>query len=111
MKLLFDENLSPRLVGHVGAAWPESAHVSDVAMHASNDEAIWAFARDNGFCLVSKDDDFRSLALLRGAPPKVIWLQTGNASTIRIRDFLLSRVLDITHFENRTGEALLVLRE
>jgi predicted nuclease of predicted toxin-antitoxin system len=72
-------NLSPRLVSILSAHWPESAHVESINMRGATDEAIWSFARDHGFTLVSKDDDFRSFALVRGAPPKVVWLQIGNA--------------------------------
>ena len=83
MKFLFDENLSPRLVGEVGKIWPDSSHVESAGLRRATDDAIWTFAQGQEFTIVSKDDDFRSLALVRGAPPKVIWLQVGNASTAR----------------------------
>ncbi len=79
MKLLFDENLSPRLVGELASLWPGSTHIEHLGMRGANDAANWAHARDGNFIIVSKDDDFRSLALVRGPPPKVIWLQVGNA--------------------------------
>ena len=28
--------------------------------------------------IVTKDEDFHHLSVLRGAPPKVVWLRTGN---------------------------------
>jgi predicted nuclease of predicted toxin-antitoxin system len=55
-------------------------------MRGATDQAIWSFARDHGFTLVSKDDDFRSLALVRGAPPKVAWQQIGNTPTWKVAD-------------------------
>jgi predicted nuclease of predicted toxin-antitoxin system len=74
VKLLFDENLSPRLVKEIASIWPDSKHVDPLGMRGARDEEIWVFARNNEFTIVSKDDDFRSLALVHGAPPKVIWL-------------------------------------
>ena len=59
-------------------------HVETAGLRRATDEAIWRFARDHGFAILSKDDDFSSLALVRGAPPKVIWLQIGNAPTSRV---------------------------
>ena len=110
MKFLFDENLSPRLVGEVGTQWPDCVHVDGVGLRAASDEAIWAYAQGHGYTIVSKDDDFRSLALVRGAPPKVIWLQVGNSSTARIARILLDSALDLADFERRMDEALLVLQ-
>jgi predicted nuclease of predicted toxin-antitoxin system len=37
-----------------------------------SDEKIWSFAAKNGFIITTKDDDFRGLSQLLGAPPKVI---------------------------------------
>lgn len=110
MKLLFDENLSPRLVSILSAHWPESAHVESINMRGATDEAIWSFARDHGFTLVSKDDDFRSLALVRGAPPKVVWLQIGNAPTSKVADLLRANILVLEAFSNEPAEALISLR-
>ena len=68
MKLLFDENLSPRLV-HQLSDFPGSAHVDVLGLHGKPDAEIWAYAREHGFVIVSKDDDFRQLSFLHGAPP------------------------------------------
>jgi predicted nuclease of predicted toxin-antitoxin system len=50
--------------------------------------AIWQLARDHGCLLVTKDEDFRRLSELRGAPPKVVWLRVGNCTT---RDLCAAR--------------------
>ena len=81
MKLLFDENLSPKLISRLQAEYPGSSHVEFEGLSSRPDLTIWQHAREKTFSLVSKDDDFRSLSLVRGAPPKVIWLNLGNAST------------------------------
>jgi predicted nuclease of predicted toxin-antitoxin system len=84
LKLLFDENLSSRLVGALADQFPNSSHVNLVSLASATDLEIWAYAREHDFTVVSKDDDFRSLSLVNGAPPKVIWLRMGNASTAAI---------------------------
>ena len=111
MKLLFDENLSPRLVREIASVWPDSDHVDPLGMRGASDEAIWAFARDNEFTIVSKDDDFRSLALVRGAPPKVIWLQVGNASTSQVAALLLGTAANLKAFSLDPVEVLFSLRD
>jgi predicted nuclease of predicted toxin-antitoxin system len=65
VKLLFDENLSPRLGTSVGDIYLGSAHVSAVELTSAPDEAIWDYAAANGFVIVTKDDDFRQHSFLR----------------------------------------------
>jgi hypothetical protein len=72
--------------------------------------AIWAHARDGNFIIVSKDDDFRSLALVRGPPPKAIWLQVGNASTAVVANLLRANALLLKTFSVDPVEALLSLQ-
>lgn len=72
MKLLFDQNLSHRLVGQLAVEYPGSSHVRDAGLATAPDPAVWAFAASNGFVIVSKDTDFQQRALLLGHPPKVV---------------------------------------
>jgi predicted nuclease of predicted toxin-antitoxin system len=65
--------------------------------------------RDGNFIIVSKEDDFRSLALVRGPPPKVIWLQVGNASTAALANLLHANALLLKTFSLDPVEALLSL--
>ena len=93
MKLLFDESLSARLVGALADQFPNSSHVNLVGLASATD----------------LDDDFRSLSLVNGAPPKVIWLRIGNASTAAIESFIRSALVKIRTFEISPEESLLVL--
>ena len=71
MKLLFDANLSPKLVGRLSELFPGSSHVFDTDMaHFISDETIWEYAGTNGYIIVTADSDFVDLALDRGAPPR-----------------------------------------
>jgi predicted nuclease of predicted toxin-antitoxin system len=88
VKLLFDQNLSPRLVSRLADEYPGSDHVSSVGLEAASDLEVWEYARDHGYTLVSKDADFSELSLLRGFPPKVLWLRVGNCTTSRIEEVI-----------------------
>lgn len=82
MKLLFDQNLSPRLCDQLRDIWPELVHVRSVGLAAADDRTVWDYARDHGQIIVSKDGDFSDRAFVFGAPPKVIWVAVGNCSTV-----------------------------
>lgn len=56
---------------------------------------VWEQAAAGGFVLVTKDQDFQRLSVLRGAPPKVIWIRLGNCTTadiVRVLRFRRARV-------------------
>ena len=88
MKLLFDENLSPALPRRVADLFPDSVHVRDVGMKATDDPIVWDYAKDNDFMIVSKDADMHDLSLFFGNPPKVVWLRLGNCSTRQVEELL-----------------------
>ncbi|AUX45375.1 hypothetical protein SOCE26_068570 [Sorangium cellulosum] len=99
MRLLFDQNLSHRLVTLLAAEFPGSVHVRDVGLSAADDQAVWNYAAQNGFTVVSKDSDFQQRALLYGHPPKVIWIRLGNCTTAAIAALLRVRHSDALAFE------------
>jgi len=74
MRLLFDQNLSPRLVGRLRDVFPDCSHVFSHGLDRADDRVLWEFARVNDFVLVTKDADFSELSTLQGFPPKVIWI-------------------------------------
>ena len=57
-----------------------------------------------------KDGDLHRLSLLKGAPPKVVWLRVGNASTNEIDRLLRDRSDVIEAFERGEGALLVVDR-
>ena len=109
MKLLFDENLSWRLVSLLARDYPESRHVDQEGLHGRPDHDIWRHAAQHGFAIVSKDDDFRQLSFLHGAPPKVIRLVVGNAGTHAIAAMLKARRDDVAAFGKDVEASLLLL--
>ena len=84
MKLLFDQHLSPRLVSRLSEVYPNASHVSLVGLDCAPDEAVWRYAQENDYIIVTKDADFGDLGIMRGFPPKVIWLRLGNCTTGQI---------------------------
>ncbi len=110
MKLLLDENLSPKLARALAADFPGSSQVELLGLRGSTDRTVWDVAGDHGYTIVSKDNDFRQRSFLYGPPPKVVWLAVGNAGTEAIRMLLLEHRDRIQAFTARTEEGLLVIR-
>lgn len=111
MKLLFDQNLSPRLVDALTHLFPGSTHVRDVALARADDMTVWEFAAQHGYAIVSKDSDFRQLSFLQGAPPKVIWIRRGNCTTREIEHILRLRHRDILTFDEDPEASFLALAQ
>ncbi len=109
MKLLLDENLSPKLIRRLADVFPGSVHVHDCGLGNTDDAEIWKYAADGGFTVVSKDSDFYDRSVLHGHPPKVIQLRVGNCSTIEIETLLRSHVELMSHFERTDDESVLIL--
>lgn len=109
MRLLFDQNLSRRLVSLLRAEFPDSSHVVLLGLDTATDRAVWDYAKANGFGIVSKDSDFGQLAFLYGAPPKVIWLRVGNQPTASVARLLREAKPTIADFDASPTEAMLVL--
>jgi predicted nuclease of predicted toxin-antitoxin system len=109
VKLLFDENLSHRLSQLVATEYPESVHVRHVGLLGADDAHIWEHARAGGYAIVSKDSDFRQRSFLEATPPKVVWLDVGNAGTQAIADLLRREQPQMEAFAGDEEAALLVL--
>jgi predicted nuclease of predicted toxin-antitoxin system len=109
VKLLFDENVSHTLAVTLAGDFPGSVHVRDVGLRGTGDGRIWDFAGVEGFAIVSKDTDFRDRSYVEGAPPKVIWLDVGNAGTAAIGELLRSERDRIGRFDASAELSLLIL--
>jgi predicted nuclease of predicted toxin-antitoxin system len=92
LKLLFDQNLSRKLVTRLSDIYSNSSHVQFHDLAEKTDTEIWEFAKINDFCIVTQDADFAERSRLYGSPPKVIWLRCGNAPTRDVEELLLSGI-------------------
>lgn len=109
MKLLLDENLSERLLPRLQEAFPGSAHIRALSLGGAADATLWTDAAENDFLLVTKDEDFLSLSVRRGFPPKVICLAIGNVSNALTADCLLSQAMEIERFVQHPEAGFLLL--
>jgi predicted nuclease of predicted toxin-antitoxin system len=95
LKLLFDQNLSRKLVTRLADIYPAASHVQFHSLEDKTDTEIWEFAKVNDFCIVTQDVDFAERSSLYGPPPKVVWLRCGNAPTNQIETLLRSGTVAI----------------
>lgn len=109
MKLLFDENLSRRLVSRLSDLYPDSIHLSHVDLLEAPDIVVWQYAKNSGFTIVTADSDFFELATMHGPPPKVIWLRRWTHPTASAERVLRREAVRIAEFADDPERDLIVL--
>jgi predicted nuclease of predicted toxin-antitoxin system len=109
MKLLFDHNLSPKLIHRLAELFPNSNHVYHLGLDRVEDRQVWQYAKTNDFMIVTKDGDYNELLILLGFPPKIIWIRRGNCSTNEIENILRKHYLDIQDLTNTESLGLLTM--
>ncbi|MBI3934257.1 MAG: DUF5615 family PIN-like protein [Acidobacteria bacterium] len=109
MKLLFGENVSPKLPQMLANEYPGSIHVREAGLRGAEDRQIWDYALAHGFTIVSKDTDFRERSFVEGFPPKVILLDVINAETTTISTLLRRERHRIEAFEKQEETSFLIL--
>ena len=95
MKFLIDQNLSFRIVGLIESTLK---HVKQLGLVDATDDEIWQYAKTHGYTIITFDSDFIDFAILKGSPPKIIWLRFGNASNLKIANKLITNSDTITEF-------------
>jgi len=110
MRLLFDQNPSPRLAQSPAQLYSGSVHVRRVGLHTADDEVVWSYAVEHGLTIVSKYSDFHQRSFLFGHPPKVVWIRRGNCSTSEIEMMLQTHYMDLLAFDLDAEKAFLALR-
>lgn len=110
MKFLFDENISHRILKKIVTVYSGSEHVSNVRTKQWKDAQIWEYAQGNDFIIVTYDSDFNEFSMLKGHPPKVIWLRLGNQLTMDVAATLISLKEDIRAFENHAHQSVFEIR-
>ena len=107
MTLLFDQNLSFRIIKRIEDIFPGSISVKEMGFDRPSDIEIWEFAKSNHCSIVTFDSDFIDISNLKGFPPKIIWLRLGNTSTVNIADKLRSEKDRIIEFLMKSDNAFL----
>jgi len=109
MRLLFDEQLSERLPALLADSYPDSLQVRLLDAGGASDERIWELAREHECILVTKDEDFHRLSVIRGAPPKVIWVRLGNSTSEEVASLLREHLDDVRRFAEHEDASFLAL--
>ena len=78
-------------------------------MGSSADPLVWDYALQNGLAIVTKDEDYSQMSVMRGCPPKVLWLLIGNCTTAEVETLLRRRLTDIVAFEQDASVGVLAL--
>ena len=79
----------------------------------ARDEAIWEWAKMQSdlILIVSNDEDFERLSRLRGFPPKVVLLRTGNQSSIFIESLIRKHRAAILELAESTEYGILEIHD
>ncbi len=100
MRLLFDQNISFRIISKIKLIFPEAKQVRELGIENYSDIEIWRFAKEKEYTIVTFDGDFYDLSNFKGFPPKIIWLRFGNTKTDFIANIINSRKSIINDFIN-----------
>jgi predicted nuclease of predicted toxin-antitoxin system len=98
MKLLFDQNISFRITKKLKSYFSGCLHVSDCRLSDCEDPEIWQYAKENDFVIVTFDSDFYDISIINGHPPKIIWIRTGNLTTMGIVQLMIENQNTIKSF-------------
>ncbi|MCZ4225305.1 DUF5615 family PIN-like protein [Pedobacter rhodius] len=98
MKLLFDQNISYRIIKLLEAEFSGCNQIRQLKLENKSDKEIWTFAGQNNFTVVTFDADFYEFSNLYGHPPKIIWLRFGNNTTLGIANALVEKKQLINDF-------------
>lgn len=109
MNLLFDQNISPRILKILPKQFSNCQQVRFVGLEDSSDFEIFQFAGKNDFAVVTFDSDFVDLNAMHGTPPKIVYLNTGNLTTKNITELLMDNILRINHYLDSDSDEILEL--
>ena len=106
MKLLFDQNISPRILKNLPCEFSTSQQVRFVGLEDASDNEIFEFAKANEYAIVTFDSGFVDINTLYGTPPKVIYLNTGNLTTQSVSELIQNNILTIQHYLSSKSSGL-----
>lgn len=99
MKILLDANISWKLIELIKHIFPDCFHADDIGLvFPAKDYEIWQYAKENNCIIITKDSDFVSLLEIKGYPPKIILLKTGNCRNKELAEVIIKAEKDIKDF-------------
>lgn len=107
MKLLLDANLLWRMVSvlqHHFTSFYYVDYIEELVVPAGDNDT-WIYAKNNSLIIVTNDEDFVDIVNIKGFPPKVVLLRTGNQGRLFLSNLLIQRKREIELLEksNETG--------
>jgi len=103
VRFLVDNQLPPSLARFISQdLQAEALHVTEIGMRDSADAAVWSYAAENNFVVISKDDDFVTL-YSQTPSASLLWVRLGNCR----RAFLRGRQLSSPNSRLRSETAFL----
>jgi predicted nuclease of predicted toxin-antitoxin system len=111
VKLLFDENLSHKLVGRLDDLFAGSSHAATEGLLRSPDTVVWEHAKAHGFTIVTADADFYEMAATFGPPPKVIWLRRCDYPAAIAEQLIRTQAIRVAEFLRDPDQGVLILMQ
>lgn len=78
MRFLVDNQLPIGLARHLSARGHDTVHVLDASLEDAPDRRIWQWSIEQARIVISKDEDFFSLANQVGDRGQLLWIRLGN---------------------------------
>lgn len=88
----------------------ECVHVRELDMAQSADSLIWRHAIAREYIIISKDQDFRDLAIRTNGQCRMIWIRTGNCRVAKLLDLVSAAWSEIV-IALESGETIVELRD
>ncbi|HMQ59042.1 MAG TPA: DUF5615 family PIN-like protein [Flavilitoribacter sp.] len=89
LKFIVDTQLPPRLANFLNQSGADTIHTTHFENgHLLDDASIRKIAIQEDRIIITKDSDFRDYFLLKGSPPNVLLIKTGNISNQDLIDLL-----------------------
>src|SRR5712671_4674827 len=98
-----------RLLQPLAELFPGSEHIRNLTNTGTSDRLLWDLARTGRFILTTRDEDFVGMSVLRGAPPKVVWLNVGKSRNAVIAALLQTHASDIERFAEHDEHTFLAI--
>lgn len=80
-RFVVDNQLPAALARWCEAKGCDAEHVLLLQMAQAPDDWIWQHAARTGAAIITKDEDFAQMTVLRPEPVAVVWLRLGNCRT------------------------------
>lgn len=107
MRFLVDAQLPPALAWMLAKRGHIAEHVTDIGPADLPDRELWQYAIANDAVLITKDEDFAALLLMRGPSPVIVWIRIPNTRRQALLAWfepLIDNIVELVESGNRLIE-------